>query len=63
LSLRFASFKAQARAVAKLIQRIDNLPAGTREALQASPRFTYHKAQFGKAMLLPFHGSRAPLLG
>ncbi|HEY7006160.1 MAG TPA: hypothetical protein VH392_06700, partial [Sphingomicrobium sp.] len=39
---------AQASAVAKLIQRFDNLSVTSREALQASPRFTYQKVQFGK---------------
>jgi hypothetical protein len=45
-----------------LIQRIDNLPVTSREALQASPRFTYQKEQFGK-VLLSIHGSRGPALG
>ena len=31
----------QGTAVAKLIQRIDNLPVTKRQALPASPRFTY----------------------
>jgi hypothetical protein len=53
----------QASAVAKLIQRIDNLSVTTRQALPASPRFTYQKAQFGKFCILPFHGSRGPALG
>src|SRR5690349_10847597 len=39
---------AQDSAVAKLIQRFDNLPVTTRQALPASLRFTYHKEQFGE---------------
>jgi hypothetical protein len=53
---------AQGTAVAKLIQHIDNLPVTKRQALQASPRFTYQMAQFGNPDL-PFHGSRGPALG
>jgi len=43
---------AQVKAVAKLIQRIDNLSASTCQALQPSPRFTYQKAQFGKVVFV-----------
>jgi len=53
---------SQATAVAKLIQRIDNLPVTSRQALQGSPRFTYQMRQFGN-LDLPFHGSRGPALG
>jgi len=52
----------QGTAVAKLIQSFDNLPVTTRQALQASPRFTYQMEQFGN-LYLPFHGSRGPALG
>jgi hypothetical protein len=47
-----ADDSAQVRAVAKLIQRIDNLPATSRQALQPSPRFTYQKGQFGKVVFV-----------
>jgi hypothetical protein len=40
--------KAQAVAVAKLIQRGDNLPAPRLQPLPASPAITYHRVQFGK---------------
>jgi hypothetical protein len=52
----------QVSAVAKLIQRIDNLAVTTGQALQASPRITYQMAQFGN-LDLPIHGSRCPALG
>jgi hypothetical protein len=61
-SLWRGRMKAQVAAVAKLIQRIDNLSVTKRQALQASPRFTYQMEQFGNPYL-PFHGSRGPALG
>jgi hypothetical protein len=44
--------KAQESAVAKLIQRIDNFAETIRQALPASPPFTYHKVQFGKVIFV-----------
>src|SRR5215213_3835460 len=40
--------KAQAAAVAKLIQSFDNSRSQGPRTLPASPAFTYHKVQFGK---------------
>jgi hypothetical protein len=46
----------------KIATSLDNLPATTGQALQATLGFTYHATQFG-AFDASFHGSRAPTLG